>query len=83
MTRKVNKHNIRFPIDKEGKMDVKTVKYDTNNQPKKATFEYEPEGRFCLCVAKIESKNGIIKGNRCPVFDCSGKETVIIDEYRK
>ena len=68
MTRKVNKHNIRFPIDEEGKIDVKTGKYDTNDQPKKATFEYEQEGRFCLGAADIEGKIGTITGERCPVF---------------
>ena len=26
------------------------------NQPKKATFKYKQEGRFCLGVAKVESK---------------------------
>ena len=52
MTSKLNKHNIRFPIDGEGNIDVKTGKYDTNNQPKNATFKYEQEERFCLGVAK-------------------------------
>ena len=80
---KVNEHNIRFQRDKEGKIDVKTGKYDTNNQPKKSTFKYEQEGRFCLGVAKIESKNGTITGKRCPVFDYSGKKIVTIDAYRK
>ena len=35
---KVNEHNIRFPRDEEDKIDIKTGKYNTNNQPKKATF---------------------------------------------
>ena len=61
VTSKVKKYNIRFPRDEEGKIDVKTGKYDTNNQPKKATFKYEQEGRFCLGVDKIKSKNGMIK----------------------
>ena len=39
---------------------LKTDKYDTNNQQKKATFKYEEEGRFCLGVAKIKSKDGTI-----------------------
>ena len=72
MTSKVNKHNIRFPRDEEGNIDVKTDKYDTKNQPKKATFKYEQEGIFCLGVAKIESKNGTITGKRCPVFIIQG-----------
>ena len=53
---KLNEHNIRFPRDEEGNIDIKTGKYDMNNQPKKATFKYEQEGRFCLGVAKIEIK---------------------------
>ena len=50
---KLNEHNIRFPIDEEGNIDVKNGKYDTDNQPKKSTFKYEQEGGFCLGVAKI------------------------------
>ena len=50
---KVNKHKIRFPRDEEGKIDVITGKYDTNNKPKKATFNYEQEVRFCISVANI------------------------------
>ena len=38
------------------------------NQTKKSTFKYEQEGRFCLGVAKIESKDGTITGKRCPVL---------------
>ena len=83
MTSKVNEHNIRFPRDEEGNVDVKNGQYGTNNQPKKATFKYEQEGRFCLGVAKIESKNGTITGKRCPVFDYSGKKIVTIDAYKK
>ena len=40
VTSKLNKHNIRFPRYEEGNIDVKNGKYDTNNQPKKATFKY-------------------------------------------
>ena len=64
MTSKVNEHNIRFPRDEEGNVDVKNGQYGTNNQPEKSTFKYEQEGRFCLGVAKIESKNGAITGKR-------------------
>ena len=73
VTSKVNKHNIRFPRDEEGNIDVKNGKCDRNNQPKKATFKYEPEGRFCLGVANIKGKNGKIKVKRCPVFDFQGE----------
>ena len=83
MTRKLNKHNIWFPRDEEGKIDVKNGKYDTNNQPKKATFKYEQKGRFCLGVAKIESKNGTIIGKRCPVLNYSGWKIVTISAYKK
>ena len=83
VTSKVNEHNIRFPRDEEGNIDVKNGKYDTSNQPKKATFKYEQEGRFCLGVSKIESENGTITGKRCPFFDYSGKNIVTIDTYKK
>ena len=83
VTSKVNEHNIRFPRDEEGNIDVKNGKYDTNNQPKKATFKYEQEGRFCLGVAKIKRKNGTITSKRCPVFDYPGKKIVTIDVYKK
>ena len=83
VTSKVNEHNIKFPRDEEGDIDVKNDKYDTNNQTKKATFKYGQEGRFCLVVAKIESKNGNITGKRCPVFDYSGGKIVTIDAYKK
>ena len=60
-------------------MDVTNNKYDKNNQPKKATFKYEHEGRFFLGVANIESRNGTITGKWCPVFDYSGKNIGTID----
>ena len=53
ITSKFNKQNIRFPRYEEGKIDVKTGKSGTNNQPKKSTFKYEQEERFFLGVAKI------------------------------
>ena len=53
VTSKVNEHNILFPRDEEGGIAVKTSKYDTINQPKKATFKYEQEGKLCLGGAKI------------------------------
>ena len=53
VTSLVNEHNNRFPRDEEGNFDVKNCQYGINNQPKKATFKYEQEGRFCLGVAKI------------------------------
>ena len=73
VTSKVNEHNIWFPRYEEGNVDLKNSQYGTNNQPKKSTFKYKQEGRFCLGVAKIESKNGTITGKRCPVFDYTGK----------
>ena len=83
MTSKVNKHKIRFPRYEEGNIDVKISKYDTNNQPKKANLKYEQEGRFCLDVSNIESKNGTITGKQCPVFDYTGGKIVTIDAYQK
>ena len=76
-------HKIRFPKDEEGNIDVKNGEYDTNNQPKKATFKYEHEGRFYLGAAKIESKNGTITGKQCPVLYYTGKNIVKIDAYKK
>ena len=57
--------------------------YETNNLPKKATFKYEQEGRFCLGVAKVESKDGKITGKRCPVFNYTEKKIAMIDAYKK
>ena len=83
MTSKLNEHNIQFPRDEEGNIDVKNGEYDTNNQPKKATFKYEQEGRFCLGAAKIESKNGTITGKQCPVLYYTCKKIVKIDAFKK
>ena len=83
MTSKVNENNIRFQTDEEGNIYVKNGEYDTNNQPKKAPFKYEQQGRFCHGVANIESKYETITGKRCPVFDYSGKKIVTIDAYKK
>ena len=82
-TSNLNEINIRYPRDEEGNIDVKKGKYDTKYQPKKATFKYEQEGRFCLSVAKIEIKNGKITGKQCPVLDYSGKKIVNIDACKK
>ena len=57
--------------------------YETNNQPKRATFKYDQEGRFCLGVAKVESKDGTITGKLCPVFDYTDKNIFTIDSYKK
>ena len=35
VTSKVNEHNIQFPRDEEGNIDVKNGEYDTKNQPKR------------------------------------------------
>ena len=83
VTSKLNEDKIRLPRYEEGNIDVKNGKYDTNNQPKKATFKYEQEGRFCFVVANIKSKNGTITDKRCPVLDYSGKKIVTIDAYKK
>ena len=53
--------------------------YDTNNQPKRAIFKYEQEGRFCLGVARVESQYGTIIGKSCPVFNYTEKKIVTID----
>ena len=53
------------------------------NQTKKSTFKYEQEGRFCLGVAKIESKDETITGKRCTVYYYSGGKIVTVDAYKK
>ena len=83
MTSKLNDHNIRFTIYEEGNIAVKSGKYYTNNQPKKATFKYEQEGRLCLNVERIKSKEGTITGKRCPVFSYTGENIVTIDAHQK
>ena len=57
--------------------------YDTNNQPKRASFKYEQEGRFFLGLAKVESQDGTIIGKCCTVFDYTEKKTFTIDAYKK
>ena len=57
--------------------------YNTNNQPKIATFKYEQEGRFCIGVAKVEGQDGKIIGKRCPVFDYTEKKMVTISAYKQ
>ena len=64
-------------------MDVKRGVYEPNNQPKKATFKYEQEGRFCLIVAEVESKDGTITGKHFPVFNYTEKKLFTIDAYKK
>ena len=57
-----NECNIVFPRNEEGEVDVERGVYNTKNQTKRATFKYEQEGRFCLCVAKVEGQDGKING---------------------
>ena len=51
-----NEYNVLFLKYDEGKVYVEIGVYDTNNQPKRTTFKFEQEGRFCIDVAKVESK---------------------------
>ena len=61
-------------------MDVKRGAYETNNQPKKAYFNYDQEGWFCLGLAKVKIKeDDTITGKRCPVLDYIGNTIVTID----
>ena len=57
--------------------------YNTNNQPKRATFNYKQEGRFCLGVAKVEGQDRKIIGKRCPLFDYTENKIVTIGAYKK
>ena len=79
----MNECNVLFPINEEGKVDVKRGVYETNNLPKKATFKYDQEGQFCPGAAKVESKDGTITVKCCPVFDYTEKKIVTIDAYKK
>ena len=73
-----------FPRNEEYKVDVERGVYDMNNQPKRETFKYEKEGRFCLGVDKVESKEyGTITGKRFQVFDYTGKKISTIDSCKK
>ena len=40
-TSRVNGYNDLFPINEEEKVDVGRGVYETNNQPKKATYKYK------------------------------------------
>ena len=64
-------------------MDVERGVYNTNNQPKRATFKYEQEGRFCLGVAKVEGQDGEMIGKLCLVFDYTEKKIITINAYKK
>ena len=82
-TNTVNECNVLLQRNEEGKVEVKRGVYETNNQPKKATFKYYQEGRLCLGVDKLEIKDGIIIGKRCPLFDYTEKKFFTIDAYKK
>ena len=73
MTRKFNEYNILFPRYEEGSIDVKNGKYGMKNQLENPTFKYKQERIFCLSVAKIKSKDGMITGKRCPVLIIQGE----------
>ena len=60
-------------------MDVERGVYNTNNQPKRATFKYEQDAWLCLAVAKVEGQDGTIIGKRCPVFDYTEKRIITIN----
>ena len=64
-------------------MDVERVVYDTNKQPKRASFKYDEEVRLCLGVAKVEIKDGTIIGKSCPVFHYTEKKIFTIDALQK
>ena len=78
-----NQRNILFPRNEEGEVDVERGVYNTNNQPQKATIKYNPEGRFCLGVDKLESQHGTIIGKFCPMFDYTEKQIFTIDSFKK
>ena len=53
-----NECNIFFPRNEEGEVGVERDVYNTNNQPKRATFKYKQEGRFCLGVESFQLQMG-------------------------
>ena len=57
--------------------------YNTNNQPKRARFTYEQEGRLCLGVSKVEGQDRTIIGKLSPVFYYTEKIIVTINAYKK
>ena len=65
-------------------MDVGRGVYETNNQPKKATFKYNQEQWLCIVVAKVEIKeDGTITGNRFPVLGYTEKKISTVEAYKK
>ena len=52
-TIQLDKYNVVFPRNEEGRVGAKGGVYETNNKPKRETFKYEQEGQFCLGVAKV------------------------------
>ena len=82
-TSRLNECNILFPRNEEGGVDLERGVDDTNNQPKRARFKYDQEGRFCISVAKVESQDGTINGKRFPVFYYTEKKIATIDSYKK
>ena len=83
-TSRLNKYNVVFPRNEEGRVGVKRDVYETKNQPKKSTFKYDQEGRFCIGLDKVESKeDGKIIGKHCPVFYYTGEKFVTIYAYKK
>ena len=72
-----------FPRNEEGEVDVERGVYIKNNQPKRSTFKYEQEGRFCLGVVKVEGQDGTIIGKSCPMLDYTEKKIFTIDAYKK
>ena len=79
---RLNECNIVLPRNEEGELDVEKGVYDTNNQPKRASFKYEQEGRFYLGVAKVESQDMTIIVKSCPVFDYTERKFFTIDAYK-
>ena len=82
-TIRVNERNIVLPRNEEEEIDEERCVYDTKNQPKRASFKYEQAGRFCISVAKVESKDGTIICKRCPVFKYTEKKIVMINAFKK
>ena len=64
-------------------MYVENGIYDINNQPIKATFKYEKEGRLFLGVSQVEIFEGYITGKVFVVFDYTVKQIFTIDSYKK
>ena len=78
--------SIRFPRDGNGQLTIdinedNPVTY--NDEPKKQTYKYSQEARFCLGVGIISTGEGCIKGIKAKSFSYTGQTLVTIKNWNK